>query len=181
MILLLQLGKISKASWESNALVFAGLANSDWKAENSETATSKTVEVVVTFAESRAQNVIQAFAGVQGVGKFNTFIDNTFNVTGASTKSYPTGESSLTDLHHMCAVINGLGEIVSVYGNGTEKTVGSAKHSLGGADSYMTVGGTANYTLKGRLHAVRMYNRMLTAEEIASNYASDVDRFGFGE
>lgn len=42
-------------------------------------------------------------------------------------------------------------------------------------------GGTqSQYTFDGKIYCIRLYSRVLTSEEIASNYAVDVSRFGLG-
>lgn len=167
----------STSSWESDALVFTGDSNSEWTADSSETIYNKTVEVAITVTQSSSRLVLFAFSS-NLIGKFAVFQDNSFNVTGISGRSYDTGENSILDLHHIAGVYGATGNIAGVYGNGTPKTQGNATHSFSGTEPHMVVGGTVHYSFIGKIHSIRMYNRQLTADEIAKNYASDVARFG---
>lgn len=45
---------------------------------------------------------------------------------------------------------------------------------------YLVVGGHPGYTFKGKVYSIRIYNRVLTASEVAANYAYDVARFNLG-
>lgn len=167
----------STSSWESDALVFTGNSNSEWTADSSETIYNKTVEVAITVTQSSSRLVLFAFSS-NLIGKFAVFQDNSFNVTGVSGKSYDTGENSILDLHHIAGVYGATGDIAGVYGNGTPKTQGDSTHGFSGTEPHMVVGGTVHYSFIGKIHSIRMYNRQLTADEIARNYASDVARFG---
>lgn len=45
---------------------------------------------------------------------------------------------------------------------------------------YLVVGGHPGYTFKGKIYSIRIYNRVLTASEVAANHAYDVARFNLG-
>lgn len=70
------------------------------------------------------------------------------------------------------------------YINGQAATISSNVHSFsikGSLErSLLLVGSSYYYSFKGKIFSIRIYNRELTAAEIAANYANDVARFGLG-
>lgn len=157
---------------------------------NAETAGSKTVEICFIPSESQTSAIIQAFgtgsderANGNAYGKILMFTDNTVNVRGMSSYTYPTGLTSLTGVKSISASYSGNSAINKVYINGSEVHAGSVTHSLKGSDSKMIVGGSAasgtsaTYTFKGKIYSIRIYDKILTDAEVANNYSVDVARF----
>ena len=75
---------------------------------------------------------------------------------------------------------------VKAYMNGTQVTTQGSSHSYKYHNNASMVLGSQNstsgyyYAFKGTVHAIRFYSKELSAEEIAQNYAVDVQRFGLG-
>lgn len=68
-----------------------------------------------------------------------------------------------------------------VYRNGHQQTLSSSQGTM--AQSVAgSIGGRyyneTEYSLNGKVYAIRLYNRILSEEEILKNYQLDVDRFG---
>ena len=69
---------------------------------------------------------------------------------------------------------------VKKYKNGQEVESGSYNESWGGIQDNIAVGGRLNSSssvFRGKIYAIRIYSRALTAEEVARNYAIDKARF----
>lgn len=175
----------SLSTWDSNALSFPGTVGQFLKTtDNVETLTSitRTVEVCFAPASSQTSAIVLPFKGAR-VGKIGIFTDNTFCVNGTSGKTYLSGESAITDLNHVAVTIDSSGNVVDVYANGVAATLGNTTHSLSDTSNYMVVGQTKEgssgsvYPFNGKIYSIRIYDRNLSASEIADNYAVDVARF----
>ena len=70
----------------------------------------------------------------------------------------------------------------AVYGDGVLRTDGTRSNNWGNGDAVIMVGDRAKsgsgYGWRGEVQAIRLYDCVLTAEEIAQNHAIDVARFG---
>jgi hypothetical protein len=70
----------------------------------------------------------------------------------------------------------------AVYGDGVLRTDGTRSNNWGNGDGVVMVGDRAKsgsgYGWRGEVQAIRLYDCVLTAEEIAQNHAIDVARFG---
>lgn len=106
------------------------------------------------------------------------FSDNTVNFKGDTSKIYATGLSSILGIKKMTATYNEF-VITGAYVNGSAVTVGNNSHSFRSINRYMFIGAgnAGGYPFKGTIHAIRVYNRELTAAERAQNDAYDNIRF----
>lgn len=178
----------SYASWSDNALVLSGNVNQYLDCIGGQLGLAEnTVEVVISPPEQASAAVVVNFGVNNNVQRSAClFSDSTFNMNGNSSKSYPVGVTSFADFHYMAAAYTANSAAGTFYANGSAATEGSATHSLS-SQRYdrLRVGATnsssAAYPYAGKIHAIRIYNRLLTAEEIANNYAVDVARFSLGE
>ena len=83
-----------------------------------------------------------------------------------------------------CTIAFTLGSAIGLHYNGEQKTTSSLltlyppeyKRMVIGANLTNT-NGRASSQMYGQIHSVRLYNRALTASEIAANYAIDKERF----
>lgn len=173
-------------TWETNALSFPKTAGQRLIGTNdAESVGTQTIELCFLPTESHTAGLFIPL-GNTTLGKICIYSDNTFGVNGASGKTYQNPESAITELHHVAAVIEN-GTITAAYGNATAASLSTKTHSF--ADPYTKrVLGQANersnstsYPFKGKIFAARIYNRALSASEIANNYELDVTRFGLGE
>lgn len=144
----------------------------------SESCAGKSFEAVFT-TDNATSGLVHVFSDSDAQGKVCVYTDNTFNVRGAAGKTYLTGESAITALHYVCGVFDQNGAISAVYANGVAATQGNTSHSLSGQKTKVVIGQTdSGYKFGGKIYSIRVYNKQLTAAEVASNYAVDVNRFG---
>lgn len=173
----------TKASWESNAIAFTGVQAQYLVGTDAiESPGGKTIEICMSPLENHT--------GVVGVilsqtspynGKVVVYSDNTFGVQGESAKTYTHSGANLTSLHYVAASYTNDTTTNKAYADGNVASKGNATHSLSGKETVRYIGaanaGGSNYPFKGKIHAIRVYDRILTDEEIANNYAVDVSRF----
>ena len=186
----LTLTSASALTWGTDYLQFDGTANSSVKSasgevENSE---SKTIEFVISTLSSSTEslgNVLyNSGMATDAYGKVILYSDNSVGVEGKGGATYPTGLNSISLVHYIAGEYGSDGKTSKVFVNGEQVTKGSTDHSLTGSQNKVIVGGSAGateeigYRFTGKIHAIRIYNRNLTAEEVAQNYAIDVTRFG---
>ncbi len=186
----LELVSTSALTWNNDSLSFSGATDSYARSAtgNIESAVNKTVEIVLEPSQSAVQTVAQPFCeGVSttdAIGKVNIFSDNTVSTQGKSAVTYNTGLSATTAVRSIVGTFTSTPAVNKVYVNGAEATVSSKTHSMKNTYNRMIVGASKSsdsnngYQFTGKIYAIRIYNRNLTAEEIAQNYATDVQRFG---
>lgn len=137
----------------------------------------KTIEVIVS-----PNNPSQALAITGGFGTSDN--GNIFQKSSAiCMKTGGTNSQALsTGVHYYANVFD-----VQNYKDGQTTTAASATDSYGSKkNSIMAIGARlnnsgvddTNYKFKGKILAIRMYNIELSADQIAQNYAKDVERFG---
>lgn len=149
------------------------------------TAAGKTVEIVIAPDGTDTATVAQLSNDNAAYGKITVYSDNTVGVKGDSGYTYETGVSSITGVKHIGAVFGSSPTTQTVYVNGAAVSLSSKSHSMRYANSCFVVGGSmryttdtqAGYSFKGKVYAIRIYDRNLSADEIAQNYATDVSRF----
>lgn len=180
----------SGLAWNSNSITFNGATNSYlWSTTgNIESAVNKTVEIVLEPSQSAVQTVAQPFcegtSTTDAIGKVNIFADNTVSTQGKSAVTYNTGLSATTAVRSIVGTFTSTPAVNKVYVNGSEASVSSKTHSMKNTYNRMIVGASKSsdsnngYQFTGKIYAIRIYNRNLSAEEIAQNYATDVQRFG---
>lgn len=173
------------ATWTDNALSLAGNNAQYLDCVGGQIGTAEaTVEVVISPQTSATAQLIVFFGSNQRSACY--YSDKTFSMNGASSQTYPIGVSEFADVHHLAAAYNSGVATGTYYLNGETATQGSTTHSLtGNQTDIMRVGTSGSnlpgYPYTGLIHSIRIYNRLLSAAEIAQNYAVDVARFGFGE
>lgn len=119
--------------------------------------------------------------------EFVLYSDNTVGFKAASGKTYslPSGVSDITGVKKMVAIYSNY-TVSSAYVNNTAVSLGSNTHSYGiwGTNNFRlgewmnNASGSNSAPFYGKIYAVRVYNRALTAEEITQNYNYDIQRFG---
>lgn len=180
-------GTLNGGVWGHNYLSFNG--TSDWVSLGVQNYDTPTVEIVyeVTAASGTSQYLI---ANVEN-GGYGIYVDS--NATALVNSIYVTGNADYSNAYtnqitgtKNTASLTYDGSILKEYYNGSEKTVelvtGTIKSPesntilvLGGNPSGSTV--SSGY-FNGKIYAVRIYNRALSAEEIEENYQTDKIRFG---
>lgn len=182
-------------SWNSNALVFnpteTGSASSGGKNTFSLARSNtgvRTLEIVLTpdsltgcVGEFSDNKTGLTNSTAQVVGLITS--DNSFIIQGSQT-GYSAG--NITNIKSISGVYDSSYSPQKAYMNGEEVTTRVNSHSFQAYLSGNMILGTQNngtnqvYAYKGKIHAIRFYNRELTAEEIANNYSIDVIRYGLG-
>lgn len=177
-------------TWDESGVNFANTKNQEFEgAETSDKCGGKTIEVVFTPSASQTSIVAVPFYdssnATQAFGKITLFNDNTFNVKGESSNTYASGLSAMTDIRSISASFTDDTTINKAYSNGTSRSSSAYTHSLSNSTTNMVLGsgekGINNYRFSGKVYAIRIYDRILTDAEVASNYAIDVARFGLGD
>ena len=148
----------------------------------------RTLEVVFTPAdlaccvgEFTSDTTSLTDGGEQIVGVLSS--DDTFITQGAQNGYNAT---DITAIKCISATYNASRVAQKAFMNGEEVTTQGSSHSFKyHKDASMVLGAQNSssgfyYPFKGTVHAIRMYSKELTAEEIAQNYAVDVQRFGLG-
>ena len=176
-------------SWDESGINFTNVQNQEFEgAETSDTCGGKTVEIVLVPSESQSTIVLTPFYdsshAEDAYGKICIFSDNTFNVVGKSSNTYSTGVNSLTGIKSISASYTNDTTINKAYSNGEERSTSSYTHSFRNSSTEIILGGGqkggGTYRFKGKVYAIRIYDKILTDAEIAQNYAVDVARFGLG-
>ena len=182
----LTVNNFSNISWLDNAVQMNGITGTRFLGSEASTdASEKTIEIVFSTTTAQTYALCSMFhnsSNVNGAwGKICLYSDGTFGVKGQSDKTYtaPTIES----FHSISASYDTATSVNAVYANATSATLSNNTHSLSTSSTNPSVGGSPNnfdYAYNGKIHAIRIYNKILTAEEVAQNYAVDVSRFGLG-
>lgn len=180
-------------SWENDALAFAPTTTGDKPTLGKNTFKCarpgtglRTLEVVFTpqsvaacLGEFTSDNTNLTDENEQIIGVLSS--DNTF-ITKGKQNGFSAG--NITNIKSITATYDATYAAVTAYMNGTEVTTRGSSHSFKYHHfTEMVLGAqnnTANltYPFKGKIHAIRFYDRELTAEEIAENYALDAVRYG---
>ena len=100
--------------------------------------------------------------------------------TNGTNQFAATGLTTLRDIHHIAVTYTTQTGSDGVYCNGTLQTK-NAQHTFGeNKRDYVFVGcslGTSKYPYLGDIHSIRVYNRVLSDNEIYQNYLTDCARF----
>lgn len=187
-------GNFEKAVWASNGLTFntPTIRTQAWVNSSLPSIDGAcTIEMAVTI-----NDVITAGLGAFGpsrssapnssspLRKICIYSDGTLSGQGQSGLTYSNPESSLLDVHSISCVYNTTPAVTSIKVNGQEASASSVTHSLayGSNKTFigMADGSSSLYAFNGTIHAIRIYNRVLTDAERLQNYNMDVSRFGFG-
>ena len=181
----------SNISWDADALALSGIANQHLlAASNSTNASGKTIEVVFSTTTSQAATIVTPFHDNtsnstinEAYGKINLFSDDTFSVKGKSETTYtlPSGVNALSALHSISASFSDKSTVSAVYANAIAASKGATTHSLQRSAAKMSVGASPDdylYQFAGKIHAIRIYSKLLTATEVAKNYDADCIKYG---
>lgn len=181
----LTLSTTTNISWGDNSLNLNGVIRDVIYANTIDNPSACTLEVCFESTGNSATTVVMVNPA-SGTGSRNArevvlFADNTVSGIGASSKSYTNTEASIANIRTISVDYTDL-TINHLYINGTATTQGNTTHSFQYSGSKeMYVGGVdTNYKFYGKVFSIRIYNRALTAQEIADNYAYDVERFELG-
>ena len=181
-------------TWGSNCI---NLAGGEWSAQGLMSngrlwtpATNTTIEVVLQCeTPAKNQSVVcldsenTTSSGTRAHRHICLYNDNTIGFISTSSNTFVNTENDFTSIKQIAATYNGY-SVTSAYINGNQAIAGSVTHSyrLGTPNEYIGYGDATNYnmSLKGKIYAVRVYNRALTATELAHNLACDNKRFRLG-
>lgn len=190
------------AVWLDNALFFNPASNYDlqaWTGTGSLNPTNTmTIEMVIDLTKNEAYpdgrgGMIGHFASYGQTKQRRIATSRTDGSAGVycnETNGFAaTGFTNNIGVHSIVGTYTTTTKSDGVYINGVAKTK-SLQHTYG-EDSirdYVIIGGYDHagsssdgenrYPFLGKIYAIRIYNRVLSASEIASNYAVDVTRFG---
>lgn len=193
------------AVWLENALFFNPTRNDEiqaWTGSGSLNPTdTMTIEMVVDFVTSEAYpdgraGMIGHFASY-GTTKQRRFgaskSDASIGVYCNESNGFAaTGITANRGVHTITGTYTTTTKSDGVYINGVAKTKG-LNHTYGEdiVRDYVIIGsydhlstsssGNVSYAFLGKIYAIRIYNRVLSASEIASNHAVDVRRFHLEE
>lgn len=183
-------------TWKDNALHFEPTATTDafhWKdTEQTNIYTQyMTVEVCISPTGSSLNSWEESKSGV--IANFTSSANSALRrimlskadisvggYTNGTNQFATTGLSSLRDIHHIAVTYNTQTGSNTVYCNG-ELMTKNAQHTFGeNKRNYVFVGcslGDSKYPYLGDVHAIRVYNRVLSNNEIYTNYLTDCARF----
>ena len=166
----------SSGSWGDNCLAYTGGAAKGTKA----TAAYKTIELVYQVTEKRYGIIFRS-----GIGSRWAVYDKNgaslYFVAGSSTPSVPI-EFNANEVLCVSALYDG-NAVSDIYTNGVRAATGSYSEGWGMGDgSVVMLGGRRadrgdQYYTVGKIFAVRLYDRVLSAEELAANAKIDRARF----
>lgn len=159
-----------------------------------QTSTNCTIEYVLTPASVRNQvcgmfdpnSTASTMPSGTDSRELVLYTDGTvgFKATSSTTWVLPSGVPNMTGVKKVVGVYTNY-TVDRAYVNNVALSLGSATHSYGtwGPNNFRlgewtnNASGTNSAPFYGKIHAVRVYNRALTAEEITQNYNYDVTRF----
>ena len=183
----------TEITWGDDYVQFTGdTASFFYSDENDvEDPSGKTVEIVM-IPESASTGCVGQFFyqsghGNDARGKIVLYSDLTWASQGMSARTWESGVNSLSDLKYVGATFTSTGAVSEAYANGAEVAQSANTHSLRYSINRMLVGGQMQswsgspsiaYPFVGKVKAIRIYNRELTAEEIAQNHSADVAIYG---
>ena len=196
----LDLTQVSGGTWTDNALEFAPTVSTDqqnWTSASAITySQNMTIEVcikptgsqtvpewsdskaaVIGFFYGHAQNKNRAIAISKSDVSVGGFMNESSN--GFAT----TGLSNLKAINSISVTYTGTSSASGLYVNGTAKTK-NVSHTYSNAQvskvylgGYGALASNNAYPFHGKIHSVRIYSKVLSASEIAQNYAVDCARF----
>lgn len=176
--------KLSSAiSWGKNHLKTVSAPGVCADASALDSVTDSTVEICVTPTSTATASILVVSSGGNNSARIAVFSDNTVGVTTARANSYKNTASSITSIRGISARYGSDFTLFrACYINGGVAAQGSASHSFAYSGSKRVwignTGSSGQFPLSAKIYAIRIYNRHLSAEEIAQNYATDMQRFG---
>lgn len=192
------LTKVSGGSWKDNALHFEPTSASDtyhWQDMTSTSVYTDTMTVEVCMRPTPSDTVADWATGKAGVVvNISSRANNSLRrimlsktdvsvggYTNGTNEFAPTGLTSLLDIRHIAVTYHEATGSDDVYCNGVLK-IKSANHTYGeNKRDYIFCGcsqGNSKYPYLGDIYSIRVYNRILSGEEIAHNFLIDKMRYG---
>ena len=173
----------SGGTWASDGLVLDGTQGRDFVASTIWTLPeASTIELVLDQCSPATGVTYAVVAGFNSNVCFTICPENTVGFAQPISK-YDTGLTSPTDIHHMVALYTGT-TVSSAYINGTQAALNGGTASMKHPNNKLILGvqdnSAAGYKLVGKIMAIRVYNRQLTASELQQNLETDAERFGTG-
>lgn len=170
------------ATWDEDGLVLTGTQARNVKSSSVWSSMSNTT-IEIVFTPSATDTCVVATFDMHNSGAYSKGIDlysdNTIGFVGQSSTTFTNAVSSLTNINQVACLYNG-DSVTKALVNGVVLELSANTHSLRHNVSYIMVGnsdsGTA-YLFKGKIRAIRVYNRQLTDAELARNLSADRDRF----
>lgn len=182
----------TRTTWGNDAVILAGggtkqglYCDDFWTMPQ-----DATIEIVIAPSESRTACVATFDRDGDGSGpganvrRFAIFNDNTIGFVGASGNTYANPENSLLAIRKLVAEYTDF-SVNRAFVNGTAVSLSSKTHSFTFSGSpQIRIGyentASASYHFIGKIHAIRVYNRQLTTEELVKNLNYDNIRFSLG-
>lgn len=183
----LTLNNTSLATWGEDHLAFAGQSNQHIRDASSGFGdTAVTVEFVIA-PENVSADIFFAWYGNSTYKRALLFFATgsiSEYCVGSSHSAYPV--SDFTTIRSIAVVYEPSTTQGDMYINNTKATKSATAGQWNNTASYDCVnvgnqnGTSGTYPFKGKVYAIRVYNRQLTEAELSQNHAADVERFGIG-
>lgn len=188
------LTKHTGGAWTYNALHFEPTAGTDelyWEdlTQTSVYTQDMTIEVCIKptansgWEESKSAVVVNVSSSAANEQRRIMLSNGDISVggyTNGTTQFATTGLTTLRDIKHIAVTYTTLKGSADVYCNGNKLTK-NAQHTFGDyKHDYLFVGcslGSSKYPYLGDIYSIRVYNRVLTDNEIYQNYLTDCARF----
>ena len=192
------LTKVAGGSWVDNGLHFEPTVGTNeyyWKdlTETSVYTQNMTVEICITptasptvadWADNKSAVIVNVASAGSSQLRRMMLSKGDISVggyTNGSNQFATTGFATLLSIRHIACTYTAAAGTNTIFVNGVQKTM-NANHTFGeNTKDFVFAGcstGNLKYPYLGHIHSIRVYNRVLTAEEVAQNYAVDVARFG---
>ena len=176
---------IGTATFNDNNVEFNGTSNylynyNDYTPPGSNTGT---IEIVFeTYDDTAAQMIFMPRSGSTRLACYFNPTSNKFWIAGGSTTKRNTYISSVIANTKISASFSN----ARAYLNGTALTASTTDYIGGAVTNYNYIGKrrtdsdtSAHNFFNGKIYSIRIYNRQITADEIAHNYQVDRKRFRF--
>ena len=155
------------------------LAGSSLLAWDTTVSTARTVEVVLKYDSATVNGI--CFMGTSGskiaIGRYN---NGTQWIVATANAPIVNGTMNNTEFGSVSfGFVKGGASEGYLYNNANAVAKASTSQSWGSANSTIYVGSRSggDSGMVGNIYAVRIYDRLLTAEEVAQNYKADIERF----
>ena len=182
-------------TWNNNALVLNGTTSygvfSNPVFNGIGNVSNCTIEIVLDFASSKHGAALDFGSKINGYSAYLTIWNsggNTASIVLTGGTNYSKSSSLSYELNKKYQISYGIGSTEGfVYNNGTFSTKAGADPSIlvGWGSSNGNIGraveasnSSVYYYFGGKIYALRIYNRVLSEDEIYANYKVDKARYG---
>ena len=185
----LTLNSTTKATWGEDHLYFTGKTNQHIRDANSGLdGSALTVEVVLAPETNATEQVFAWFGNSSYKRAILFYSNNTISeyFEGANRSDYVTGLTNFSDIETIAITYPANSKEGTMYINNAQVAKTGSASSWNIVSGLSTIhfgnqtGSSGNYQYKGKVYAIRFYNRELTTEELTQNHQVDVTRFGLG-